>query len=134
MDENEVLKLPHEHLLDKYNLDKSALSDDTQQLITEVGKIQNAIKNTYRRSGKVNLTAKTEQKLKSFDRYICDGIYDFLEEQEEAQQQSDQMKAKEQGFRQENPPPTETDSQETDEEENDTSDESTGLGVGFWDW
>ena len=83
MSENITPKqLPHEFLLQKYNLKITDLSAHTQQLKSDLDKTTRLVLNRSK-EGKINLTPATQQKISTYDRYICDGIWEYLEEQEE---------------------------------------------------
>ena len=79
-------ELPHEFLLKKYNLNIKDLSAHTQQLKSDLDKTTNLVL-TRSKDGVVNLTPKTQQKISTYDRYICDGIWEYLEEQEEVSEE-----------------------------------------------
>jgi hypothetical protein len=83
MSENITPKqLPHEHLLKKYNLKIEDLSAHTQQLKKDLDQTTRLCLSRSK-DGVVNLTPATQQKISTYDRYICDGIWEYLEEQEE---------------------------------------------------
>jgi hypothetical protein len=79
-------ELPHEFLLKKYNLNIKDLSAHTQQLKSDLDKTTNLVL-TRSKDGVVNLTPKTQQKISTYDRYICDGIWEYLEEQDEVSEE-----------------------------------------------
>ena len=79
-------ELPHEFLLKKYNLKIEDLSAHTQQLKSDLDKTTNLVL-TRSKDGVVNLTPKTQQKISTYDRYICDGIWEYLEEQDEVSEE-----------------------------------------------
>ena len=74
-------ELPHEFLLNKYKLSIDKLSANTKQLKKDLDKTLHLVINRSK-DGKVNLTPQTQQKISTYDRYICDGIFEYLEEQE----------------------------------------------------
>lgn len=82
MSENINLKqLPHHFLLNKYNINPAVLSEDAKQMIKDLEKTIRlvAMKSS---EGNVNLTPATQQKITTYDRFICDGIFEYLEEQD----------------------------------------------------
>lgn len=74
-------ELPHQFLLKKYKLEIGQLSNHTQQLKKDLDKTLHLVINRSK-DGNVNLTPQTQQKIATYDRYICDGIFEYLEEQE----------------------------------------------------
>jgi hypothetical protein len=76
-----VKELPHEFLLRKHNLSISELSSHTQQLKSDLDKTLRLVINRSN-DGNVNLTPATQQKISTYDRYICDGIFEHLEQQD----------------------------------------------------
>ena len=89
MSELNPRELPHEFLLRKYGLSINQLSNHTKQLKTDLDKTLRLIlsKST---NGNISITATTQSKIETYDRYICDGIFEFLENNEViTQSQSD---------------------------------------------
>ena len=90
-------ELPHEFLLRRHNLSIEELSANTKQLKKDLDKTLHLIVNRSK-DGNVNLTPQTQQKITTYDRYICDGIFEYLEEQEqltEAQVEKEEEKMEE---------------------------------------
>lgn len=77
---SEIVELPHELLLRKYNLRMSELSAHTQQLKRDLDKTITLIVNKSK-NGEVNITPSTQSKIDTYDRYICDGIFEYLEDE-----------------------------------------------------
>ena len=75
-------ELPHEFLLKRHKLNISDLSVHTQQLKKDLDKTLVLVINRSK-EGNINLTPQTQQKISTYDRYICDGIFEYLEEQDE---------------------------------------------------
>lgn len=87
-------ELPHEFLLNKYKLSIDKLSKHTQQLKKDLDKTLHLVINRSK-DGKVNLTPQTQQKISTYDRYICDGIFEYLEEEEKiSETQSEKVEEK----------------------------------------
>lgn len=88
-----VKELPHIFLLNRHNLSIDQLSAHTQQLKKDLDKTLVLVINRSK-DGNVSLTPQTQQKISTYDRYICDGIFEYLEEQEELSEK--QVEAEEQ--------------------------------------
>tara|TARA_R100001015_G_C4527045_1_gene94474 strand:- start:41 stop:493 length:453 start_codon:yes stop_codon:yes gene_type:complete len=79
-------ELPHEFLLKRHNLSIDQLSSHSQQLKKDLDKTLHLIVNRSK-DGNVNLTPATQQKISTYDRYICDGIFEYLEEADKITEQ-----------------------------------------------
>jgi hypothetical protein len=124
---SEVRELPHELLLRKYGLKVSQLSTHTQQLKRDLDKTITFIVNKSK-NGTINLTPAVESKIETYDRYICDGIFEFLENGDViTEAQAGQMKDKANDIR---------DNVIDDlKDDNDTNNsQSSEAKIGFWDW
>jgi hypothetical protein len=75
------LELPHELLLRKYGLQIAQLSSHTQQLKRDLDKTLTLIINKSR-NGEIQITPSTQSKIETYDRYICDGIFEYLEKKD----------------------------------------------------
>lgn len=75
------LELPHELLIRKYNLSISQLSTHTQNLKRDLDRTITMIINKSR-NGSIQMTPSTQSKIETYDRYICDGIFEYLEDKE----------------------------------------------------
>jgi hypothetical protein len=140
---SEVRELPHEVLLRRYGLNVSQLSNHTQQLKKDLDKTITFIVNKSK-NGKINLTPAVESKIETYDRYICDGIFEFLESKEIiTEEQADDLKDKADDARED----VIEDLKEDDDSQNeptpdsknndnsiDPSPASTEAKIGFWDW
>lgn len=145
---SEVRELPHELLLRKYNLNISELSNHTQQLKKDLDKTITFIVNKSK-NGNIRLTPAVESKIETYDRYICDGIFEYLENADViTESQADDLKDRADDIR-------EDVIEDLKEDDNDTSNvqssrtnttsstesssqgqegEGTGARIGFWDW
>ena len=124
---SDVRELPHEVLLRRYGLSVSQLSNHTQQLKKDLDKTITFIINKSK-NGKINLTPAVESKIETYDRYICDGIFEFLENGDViTEAQAGQMKNKANDIR---------DNVIDDlKDDNDTNNsQSSEAKIGFWDW
>ena len=149
---SEVRELPHELLLRKYGLNVSELSKHTQQLKKDLDKTITFIVNKSK-NGNINLTPAVESKIETYDRYICDGIFEYLENTEViTEAQADDLKDRADDIREDVIEDLKEDLKEDNNETsnvqssttNSTSstksssqgqeEEATGAKIGFWDW
>tara|TARA_Y100001980_G_C14523420_1_gene298838 strand:- start:742 stop:1203 length:462 start_codon:yes stop_codon:yes gene_type:complete len=143
--------LPHQLLMSKYSLSISNLSKHTQQLKKDLDRTLHLVLNKSK-NGVVRLTPATQSKIETYDRYICDGIFEYLEDTEvisdaqantleqQANEKREDVKdtMKDMGN---NPTPTSTPNSTENNTEtpksNEDSNEDSNSGVrvgGFWDW
>jgi len=101
------------------------------------------------------LSTNLNSKIETYDRYICDGIFEYLENQDsvseqEVEQVEEQMDSKrddvvekmeeihEEAIETENKQETASESETTSETQTETptpkEESSTKVGLGFWDW
>jgi hypothetical protein len=139
---SEVRELPHEVLLRRYGLNVSQLSNHTQQLKKDLDKTITFLVNKSK-NGKINLTPAVESKIETYDRYICDGIFEFLENKDViTEAQAEQLKDKADDAREDA-----IDDLKDDDNSNNADDSSKGntnnnnpspapseAKIGFWDW
>jgi hypothetical protein len=140
-----VRELPHEVLLRKYNLQVSELSNHTQQMKRDLDKTITFLINKSK-NGSVNITPTTQSKIETYDRYICDGIFEYLENEEVINdQQSTQLKSGADKIRTDKVDDLVDDIEDGDGDSNDDSnnnqnnsqsqdDSSESAKIGFWDW
>jgi hypothetical protein len=140
-----VRELPHEVLLRKYNLQVSELSNHTQQMKRDLDKTITFLINKSK-NGSVNITPTTQSKIETYDRYICDGIFEYLENEEVINdQQSTQLKSGADKIRTDKVDDLVDDLEDGDGDSNDGSnnnqnnsqsqdDSSESAKIGFWDW
>ena len=141
-------ELPHQLLLRKYGLNIANMGKHTQQLKKDVDRTLQLVLNKAK-NGAVKLTPATQSKIETYDRYICDGIFEYLENQDsvseqEVEQVEEQMDSKrddvvekmeeihEEAIDNQNTNPSTSETQTetpTPKEES-----STKVGLGFWDW
>ena len=139
--------LPHQLLMSKYSLSISNLSKHTQQLKKDLDRTLHLVLNKSK-NGVVRLTPATQSKIETYDRYICDGIFEYLEDTEvisdaqantleqQANEKREDVKdtMKDMGN---NPTPTSTPNSTENNTETPKSNEDSNSGVrvgGFWDW
>jgi hypothetical protein len=78
---SDILELPHEVLLRRYGLTINQMSSHTQQLKRDLDRTMQLILNKSR-NGRVQVSEATQSKIQTYDRYICDGIFEYLEDKE----------------------------------------------------
>jgi hypothetical protein len=140
---SEVRELPHELLLRKYGLNVSELSNHTQQLKKDLDKTITFIVNKSK-NGKINLTPAVESKIETYDRYICDGIFEYLENKDViTNAQADALKDKADDIREDVIDDLKDDNADTknsqssnpdDSSQQNSSNQEQGAKIGFWDW
>jgi len=134
---SEVKELPHEVLLRRYGLNVSQLSNHTQQLKKDLDKTITFIVNKSK-NGNINLTPAVESKIETYDRYICDGIFEYLESQDViTEAQATQLKDKADDAREDVIDDLKSDADDStqgNDNSNNPSPASTEAKIGFWDW
>jgi hypothetical protein len=134
---SEVKELPHEVLLRRYSLNISELSNHTQQLKKDLDKTITFIVNKSK-NGNINLTPAVESKIETYDRYICDGIFEYLESKDViTEAQAEQLKDKADDAREDvidDLKDDADDSTQGNDDSNNPSPASTEAKIGFWDW
>jgi hypothetical protein len=135
------LELPHELLLRRYGLNITQLSSHTQQLKKDLDKTLTLIINKSR-NGKIQMTPSVQSKIETYDRYICDGIFEYLEDTDViTENQSDTIESQMDDKRISEMKKVDTSSsqptnQPTNEPTPQSSDSSNSNNakIGFWDW
>ena len=131
---SEVRELPHELLLRKYGLNVSQLSAHTQQLKKDLDKTITFIVNKSK-NGNINLTPAVESKIETYDRYICDGIFEYLENKDViTEAQADALKDKADDIREDVIDDLKDDNDDTSNSQSSQADSSSEAKIGFWDW
>ena len=141
-----VRELPHEVLLRRYNLQVTSLSRHAQQMKKDLDKTITFLINKSK-NGSVNITPSVQSKIETYDRYICDGIFEYLENEDVINnQQSDQLKSGADKVRAdkvddlvddlEDDDDSNDDNQNNSQSQSDSSEGSNAEGarIGFWDW
>jgi hypothetical protein len=142
-----VRELPHEVLLRRYNLQVSSLSRHAQQMKKDLDKTITFLINKSK-NGSVNITPSVQSKIETYDRYICDGIFEYLENEEVINnQQSDQLKSGADKVRADKVDDLVDDLEDSDDNLNNNQNNSQsqsnssegsnaegGARIGFWDW
>jgi hypothetical protein len=113
------------------------LSNHTQQLKKDLDKTITFIINKSK-NGKINLTPAVESKIDTYDRYICDGIFEHLESKDViTEAQATQLKDKADDAREDvidDLKDDADDSTQGNDNSNNPSPASTEAKIGFWDW
>jgi cobalamin biosynthesis protein CobT len=142
-----VRELPHEVLLRRYNLQVSSLSRHAQQMKKDLDKTITFLINKSK-NGSVNITPSVQSKIETYDRYICDGIFEFLENQDVINQdQANQLKSGADKVREDKVDDLVDDLEDNDDSQNNNQNNSQsqsdssegsnaegGARIGFWDW
>lgn len=137
----ENFELPHELLLRRYSLNVSQLSNHTRQLKTDLDKVLGMLL-AKSRNGKITMTPATKNKIDTYDRYICDGIFEYLENDDViTENQSDSLESQMDSKRSSEMNKVDTSSfQRTNQPTNEPTPQSSGgsdsgiAKIGFWDW
>lgn len=135
------LELPHELLLRRYGLNITQLSSHSQQLKKDLDKTLTLIINKSR-NGKIQMTPSVQSKIETYDRYICDGIFEYLEDKDViTESQSDSIESQMDSKRSSEMNKVDTStSQRTNQPTNEPTPQSSGSSdsgiakIGFWDW
>lgn len=141
-----VRELPHEVLLRRYNLQVTSLSRHAQQMKKDLDKTITFLINKSK-NGSVNITPSVQSKIETYDRYICDGIFEYLENEDVINdQQSNQLKSGADKVRADKVDDL-VDDLEDDDDSNDNNQNNSqsqsnssegsnaeGARIGFWDW
>lgn len=147
-------QLPHEMLMSRYGLSMEQMGKHTKQLKTDLDRTLRLVLNKAK-NGAVNLTPATQSKIETYDRYICDGIFEYLEAQEtissdkadtlekQADDKREEVKDKMEEMHEEakedanEPTPSESKTDETPTDEPTAKPKEDGadkVKIGFWDW
>jgi len=82
MSENlEPRELPHQLLMRRYSIALNDLKPHAKQLKKDLDKTLQLVINKSK-GGAIRLTPATQSKIEAYDRYVCDGIFEILEEKE----------------------------------------------------
>jgi len=151
-------KLTHAYqlLMRKEGVNVSDLDVETQGFIKDLNQTTQVLVNKSK-GGEIKLTPQTQRKIKNYDRAICEGIYDYLELEDESPSQPttsekeeeqlkaihDKKQAEEGGQVQGNsnanslqdidlePTPVQN---YADGEEELSEEKVKNVQIGFWDW
>ena len=82
MSENiEPRELPHQLLMRRYDIKVNDLNPHARQLKKDLDKTLQLVINKSK-GGAIKLTPLTQQKIEAYDRYICDGVFEILEDED----------------------------------------------------
>ena len=136
------LELPHESLMRRYNLSIEDLPNKPRQLKTDLDRTIQMVVNKSR-NGQIQMTANTQSKIETYDRYICDGIFEYLEDEEViTESQSDSIESQMDSKRSQtiNSFDTKSNNNTTTKTSNTTTTTTTtpvsnnDAKIGFWSW
>ena len=136
------LELPHESLMRRYNLSIEDLPAKPRQLKTDLDRTIQMVVNKSRH-GQIQMTANTQSKIETYDRYICDGIFEYLEDEEViTESQSDSIESQMDSKRSQtiNSFDTKSNNNTTTKTSNTTTTTTTtpvsnnDAKIGFWSW
>ena len=121
MEEQTNKLLPYQLLLRKNNIQETDLKRGTQQLIADIKKIRNVLYAQTQRKGitnEIEVSEITQEKIDTYDRHICNDIFEYLDNLEE-QNTNSQI----------------TNNQTTTHTNNETKDSNENSGkIVFWNW
>jgi len=141
-------ELPHELLMRKYSLTMDMLGTHAKQLKKDLDRTLHLVINKSK-NGVVRLTPTTREKIEAYDRYICEGIFEYLDEKDViSEQQADNLEQQMDNKRDDvvekmenmNEASTQRTTNSTSENPNQESseedkEEGGDIKVGsFWDW
>ena len=132
------LELPHESLMRRYNLSIEDLPSKPRQLKTDLDRTIQMVVNKSR-NGQIQMTANTQSKIETYDRYICDGIFEYLEDEEViTESQSDSMESQMDSKRSQTINSFDTTSNSTSTKTSTTTTTTPASNndakIGFWSW
>lgn len=87
MEQTNQIPFAYLHLMKKEGVKVSDLDSETQEYIKDLKKVTQVLINRAK-GGEIKVSPATERKIKNYDRVICEGIYDYLEEKESESQSS----------------------------------------------
>jgi hypothetical protein len=133
------LELPHESLMRRYNLSIEDLPAKPRQLKTDLDRTIQMVVNKSR-NGQIQMTANTQSKIETYDRYICDGIFEYLEDEEViTESQSDSIESQMDSKRSQTINSFDTTSNTNTSTKTSTTTTTTPASnndakIGFWSW
>lgn len=74
---------PHEKLMEDNNIVVSKLDADTASFISDFNQTMKGINMLAQKTGTFQMKPETESKLRRLDKVICNGIFAYLEDEEE---------------------------------------------------
>lgn len=133
---SELVELPHELLLRRYGISISQLNNNAQQMKRDLDRVITMTINKSR-NGQVVISPSTESKIETYDRYICDGIFEYLENADvitEGQSNSleNQMDAKRDSVMSNMNNSNQNSSNGSSSSS--SSEQESSAKIGFWDW
>lgn len=132
-------EMPHELLLRRHNLSVNDLSAHAKQMKKDFDKTLRAVISRSK-NGNVTITSATKSKIDAYDRYICDGIFEYLENEDiNSNSENAVEKVKMDAQREEQMEKLEnSDTTPTNSENNSNNTENQNVKpkvkIGFFDW
>ena len=74
---------PHEKLMEDNNIVVSQLDADTASFISDFKQTMKGVNMLAQKTGNLKIKPETESKLRRLDKVICNGIFAYLEDEEE---------------------------------------------------
>jgi len=133
MSELNPRELPHEFLLRKYGLSINQLSNHTKQLKTDLDKTLRLILSKSK-NGNVNITPTTQSKIETYDRYICDGIFEFLENNNVITENQSDTEEKRMDSKRDNVVDKMEEGKSNTPNSTSNSEKQKTAKIGFWNW
>jgi hypothetical protein len=144
-----VKQLPHQLLLTRHSINPSDLNSEAKEMLKLFKQTMTAVNTNSKKNGEVRISDAVRNKITAYDRYICDGIFEYLEketevsnaqidsEEENADTHRDKVEEKieeteeklEEVNSEEEEPPNSADGEEQKETPSDDN-----AKIGFWDW
>ncbi len=96
MEQTNQIPFAYLHLLKKEGVSISDLDSETQSYIKDLKQTTQVLINRAK-GGDIKVSAQTERKIKNYDRAICEGIYDYIDNEgrksETSDKEEEQLKA-----------------------------------------
>ncbi len=94
MEQTNQIPFAYLHLLKKEGVSVSDLDSETQSYIKDLKQTTQVLINRAK-GGEINVSPQTERKIKNYDRAICEGIYDYIDNKENEPEAQPETSAKE---------------------------------------
>ena len=143
-----IKQLPHQLLLKRHNISKEDLSSHGKQMLTDLNKTLTMVMNNAKKNGgEVRITPTIKQKISTYDRYICDSIFESLENEdsvdesqiEHEEKVADELREKVKGDMESAEEKAEDKTEDIPSpvsggEPGSTDETKTDVKIGFWEW
>ena len=149
-DKIQAKDLPHQFLMRKYGISDSQLPPHSLQLKKDLDKTIQLLINRSR-GGEIKITPATKSKIESYDRYICDGVFEILEnsgqdekvdmemdsaykKREDLSEKIEQINEKAEEIEAEKKEPKAEEPKAEEPKAEEPKKESDSINIGFWKW